>query len=425
LVVAAACLFGLGLPLGTADAQESQRAELRVTERQAVQRALEGSDLTRSWGASVTRARARAISEGAWPNPRLSYSHEQSYEEPDAVGEDFVLFEQTLPVSGRRGLRADAARARAEATGQEVTAKMAKTAAKVRTAYYEVLHLRERIAVRVTWLDGIRELEQILVQRVEAGESAAYDLERLRKETADIAADIEVDRAALAERRAQLRGMLFLSARDGEVTPTGQLMPSEIPSDASLREAVEGRPEVAAAESRVEAARHANRAASRWWVPEPTVSAGYRGASVAGEHYPGFVAGVSLTVPLFYQNGGERLAAGAELERARSQREILRRKYRARVQGLAARTRRLQEAAKTYRADGLARSKRLVEVAREAYDAGEIGILELIDAHRGLVDTRLRVLELARSARQAEIELRRNLGQASPDVERPTEQRDE
>jgi cobalt-zinc-cadmium efflux system outer membrane protein len=412
----------LGAGAGEARAQNADGDELRITEKQAVQRALEHTDRTRAWSASVTEARAEAIREGAWPNPTVSYTHEQSYEEPDAVGEDFVVLEQALPLSGRRGLRADAARASADARRHEVTARMAKTAADVRTAYYDVLYLRERIALRVQLLEDMRQLEALVVRRVEAGESAAYDLERLRKEIADAEADVGVDRATLDRERARLRGVLYLSDKDGDIVPTGSLMPGELPSDEALLGAVSQRPEVAAATSRVEAAEYAERAASRWWVPEPTLSAGYRGASVAGDHFPGFLAGVSLTLPLFDQSGGERLAARAQMERAKSRRRLLQRKYEAQVTGLADQVRRLEAAATTYRKEGLERSERVVEVARSAYDAGELGILDLVDAHRGLFDARLRALELARSARTHEIELRRNLGQPTVDVKRPKEQ---
>ncbi|MGM0556336.1 MAG: TolC family protein [Myxococcota bacterium] len=423
--IVGALFLSFGLCIHDAGAQEAERDDLRLTEKQAVQRALEQSDLTRAWGASVTEARARAVSEGAWPNPSVSYTHEQSYEQPDAVGEDFILIEQELPLSGERGLRSDAANADADARRHEVTAEMARAAAEARTVYYAVLHLRQRIEVRTAWLDDMREFENVLARRVDAGESSTYDLERLRQEMAEIAADIEFDRAALAKQQSTLRGILYLSDRDGTVVPTGELMPGEIPGNSALREAVDARPEVAAASSRVEAAEYSKRAASRWWVPGPTVTAGYRGASVAGEHYPGFVAGLSLSLPLFNQSGGERLAAQAKLERAKSRRALLRRKYAAEVIGLAEQTRRLRAAAATYRQQGLDRAERVVEVARSGYDAAEIGMLELLDAYRGLVDARLRALTLAKSAREHEIELRRNLGQPNPDVQRPSERSDE
>lgn len=413
LLVAAA--LGVIVAVWQPSPLQAQPSALEITEKQAVQRALEQTDLTREWGATVTEARASAISEGAWPNPTLSYSHEQSYEEPDAVGEDFVIVEQTLPISGRRGLRESAARQRAEATRHRVTAHMVEVASQVRRAYYAVLHRQRRIDARTRWLDEMKALESKLARRVEAGESAAYDLERVRSEAAGIVADIEVDRAELARSRAELRGLLYVSEKDGPVTPRDTLMPAGIPSDEALDQAVDARPEVAAAREHVEAARLTEKAASRWWVPEPTVRAGYRGATVADEHFPGFVAGISLSLPIFSQSGGERLAAQAALERTRSRYNHLRRRYRANVRGLAAQTRRLIAAAQTYRTDGVARSKRVVEVALVSYDAGEVGILELLDAYRGLVQAELRSLELANKARGHEIELRENLGR--PNVE--------
>jgi cobalt-zinc-cadmium efflux system outer membrane protein len=110
------------------------------------------------------------------------------------------------------------------------------------------------------------------------------------------------------------------------------------------------------------------------------------------------------------------------MERAKSRKHILRRRYEAQVTGLAEQVRRLEKVASTYREEGLQRAQRVVEVARSAYDAGELGVLDLVDAHRGLFDAGLRALELARSARTHEIELRRNLGQPTVDAKRPKEQ---
>jgi cobalt-zinc-cadmium efflux system outer membrane protein len=64
-----------------------------------------------------------------------------------------------------------------------------------------------------------------------------------------------------------------------------------------------------------------------------------------------------------------------------------------------------------YRAGLQAQGRQLEQIARAAYQEGEIGILELLDAYRVSLQSRLRSLDLASAARQAEIELERVVGE--------------
>jgi len=52
----------------------------------------------------------------------------------------------------------------------------------------------------------------------------------------------------------------------------------------------------------------------------------------------------------------------------------------------------------------------LERIAQTAYQEGELGILELLDAYRVHWQSSLRVLELIAASKQAEIELERAVG---------------
>ena len=56
-------------------------------------------------------------------------------------------------------------------------------------------------------------------------------------------------------------------------------------------------------------------------------------------------------------------------------------------------------------------TQRLADIAQLAYQEGELGILELLDAYRVGLFSRLRSVELLGAARKAEIELDRAAGQ--------------
>jgi hypothetical protein len=58
-------------------------------------------------------------------------------------------------------------------------------------------------------------------------------------------------------------------------------------------------------------------------------------------------------------------------------------------------------AAESFRTKGMAETDDLVRIARAAYEGGELGILELLDALRTQREARLRILELTGAARRA------------------------
>jgi outer membrane protein TolC len=64
-----------------------------------------------------------------------------------------------------------------------------------------------------------------------------------------------------------------------------------------------------------------------------------------------------------------------------------------------------REVADRYRATAVNSADQIERIAQVSYDAGERGILELLDAHRTVSSARLRQAALDASVRQAEIEL--------------------
>ena len=64
-----------------------------------------------------------------------------------------------------------------------------------------------------------------------------------------------------------------------------------------------------------------------------------------------------------------------------------------------------------YRDRSLDRAIELMTIASTAYEEGEYGILELLDAHRTRLDAELRWLELLASARRAAVRLDEAIGE--------------
>ena len=67
--------------------------------------------------------------------------------------------------------------------------------------------------------------------------------------------------------------------------------------------------------------------------------------------------------------------------------------------------------AAAYQDHAVTQTEDLVKIARAAYEGGEAGILELLDALRIELDVQLRLLDLSATARRSALELERLVGE--------------
>ena len=124
----------------------------------------------------------------------------------------------------------------------------------------------------------------------------------------------------------------------------------------------------------------------------------------------GYLATVSLSLPIFSRGRAERKRGEAQLARAHAQRAVLERSINADTEAaatlLASRIERLETHDKTR----LPLAAELVRKTGVAYAGGEASALELRDAYEKSADAQLRAVELRYEARLAELELWRARG---------------
>jgi cobalt-zinc-cadmium efflux system outer membrane protein len=184
-------------------------------------------------------------------------------------------------------------------------------------------------------------------------------------------------------------------------TPTRTPLPA---IEALVQRASAERGELLALQQEAESARFAARAAARRAIPEPELVAGTKSSNFAGSDI-GSVFSIHATVPLFDRGSPERAMAQARLTQAETRAAAFRITLAAQIAGLRATVVERREAADRYRATSLTTATQLERIAQVSYDAGERGILELLDAYRGGAATRTRQATLDAAVRQAEIEL--------------------
>jgi cobalt-zinc-cadmium efflux system outer membrane protein len=110
-------------------------------------------------------------------------------------------------------------------------------------------------------------------------------------------------------------------------------------------------------------------------------------------------------VPLFDNGRPERAAAQARAAQVRAEADVLRLTLRTQIEAWRTAALERRAIADRYRAAAGGRAEEIERIAQVSYEAGERGILELLDAYRTGADARVRQAMLDAAVREAEIEL--------------------
>jgi cobalt-zinc-cadmium efflux system outer membrane protein len=375
---------------------------LPVTEADALARLSPASPRVRAIRAGIDVARADVLAAGRWPNPRVTFDREAVA----GVTENMAMVSQALPISGRRGFEVQAASALVDASSSRADEALRRARADLRLAFAQLVAAQIREREFAAARDRLRALVDVVAKREAAGDAAGFDRLRAEREVVDI----DTDRAGAATDRARAQANLtgfFVDPVEPSkiVAVETSTTPVPVPPvDALVEQAESIRGELLALRREIDAAHLARRAADRRRVPEPEVVAGTK-SSTAGGGDIGSVITVHASLPLFDRNRPERALAEARARQAEARVDAFRIALRAEVAALRAAVIERRETADRYRTAAVNGAGQIERIAQVSYDAGERGILELLDAYRTGASARVRQAALDAAVRQAEIEL--------------------
>ncbi len=375
---------------------------LILTESDALARLSTNSPRVRAIRSGVDLARVDVLAATRWPNPRVNVTRESVV----GVTEWLALVSQPLPITGQRGLEEQGAAALVLASSSRADDEVRRLQTDLRLAFADLVAAQTRERELTTTVERLRELTDVLANREAAGDAAGFDRLRAERELLDV----ETDRSVAATDRVRAQAMLasfFDSMPDpSRIIAVGRsISPAPLPPLEVLLESAESaRGELVALQHELEAAEFAARGAGRRPVPEPEIVAGIKSSSVGGRDFGG-VIGVQLTLPLFDRAGPEKARAVARDAQARARLDALRLVLRGQIAALRAAAVERRGAAERYRAQAIASADLIERIAQVSYDAGERGILELLDAYRIGSSARVRQAALDATVRQTEIEL--------------------
>ena len=356
--------------------------------------------------ANINVALADRTQAGLLPNPEFSYSRfvtvtgdNDAANDPD----EFGLSELCCSASGAAIRTAEL---EITATQAEVFAEYADLVIEARRLFATLLVREEMARVLAESLTHFERVERLVQGRFEEGDVSEYDLERIRVEVATFRSQLVGARAELADASGELASLL---ASPGWLPmATGALKPLDVRFDyaelaASMQQV---HPRIQAARNREFAARSGIILARKERLPRPQLETGWWNAQAPVPNTAGALfVGISVPTPLFDRGQGTIARAQAEATRAAYERQTATDETQAQLQSALAVLSRLRQTLNIYEQQIRGRLPRLREMAEEGYEAGEIQIIELLDAINVYVEPQLTYLELLEAVMHAEIDV--------------------
>jgi cobalt-zinc-cadmium efflux system outer membrane protein len=375
-------------------------ASATVSLEQALQAARNNLDVALARNA-LAAARADIVSANRAPLPVLTTKLSQM-DLQNGIGEGNFMTEKRVDKSigldwtwergNKRELRTLTAERAATAAQADLDEIRTQQLLGVQAGFYNLLAAQERLT-QVTQIE--RSAAQLAItaqKRVQAGDLAAQDAARTEIEAQRARSDVQ-----LAELDRQ-RAALMLWQFTGLPTPPEQLqaqtdwpaLTGDMPMTNSLDALVDARPDVRAAQARVQAAQAALDGSTALRRSDITWGASY-------DHYPGTSTALielRMQMPLQwgYSYQGEIARANAQLAQAQDGLERTRRQARAELQRLQQEALNTAQRARAYEVDILPRARKVAEGAELAYSKGAMSLTDLLDARRTLRATLLDAL---------------------------------
>ena len=362
----------------------------------------------------------------AWRGALARYPQEKALDDPSAgytfaprsIGADDVRFgevisvTQRFPFPGKRGLRGLVALAEAKAAHHNYEATRLNLALMASTLFDDFYVVVRSLEVNAEHIALVEDLKRSAEARYAAGRASMQDPLQAEVELAHL----EHQRIVLRTQRsvvvAQINGLLHRRPESMLPPPPTNLptpaMPERTTSELQ-KEALRKRPELQAAEARIEGAESALSLAKREYYPDFTVGGTYNSMWRQPEHQ--FMVGLSINLPI--QLGRRRGAAEearAGLHRSRSEYETRIDEIRVSVEQARVRATEATHVVKLFQDRLIPAARDQLVAARSGFESGQNTFFALIEGEKTLRTVELEFQVALAEAYRRVAELERELG---------------
>ncbi len=351
----------------------------------------------------------RVRQANAFPNPTVAVTHEPLSRDGQDYSETYVTLSQRFELPARRSARAAAANGVLEAAEARLRADSARLGFRVKQAFVEAAMAEDRLDVTERVAEVFRRGARSAAVRESEGDISLYELHRLIVERTRYENRVAEARLAVSASRRALAVQILPEAEDAEVAPRDPLgvLPPEPTLDGVLGRVMSRRQEVAAARADVEAARAGVRLARAERIPDITAIGGSKRQS---DGFRGFFLGLSIPLALFDRGAGAVDATQAQARSAEDRLALTSRQVVNDLRGAIESYRSLRGRSGLLEGNVLDEDPDLLQIAQVAYDAGEMDLVQLLDAAEALWGTRIDQARLKADLWTAYYDLERAVG---------------
>ncbi|NOT10030.1 MAG: TolC family protein [Gemmatimonadales bacterium] len=344
----------------------------------------------------------------------------------DPLGMNQVQVMQMVPIAGQLGLSGRAAAAQAGAARARAADLRWELRARAAMSFYEIYQLDRTIEVSAETRELLRDITTTARTMYSVGQGRQADVLRAQVEIDRMSEEIARMRAMREAAAARLNALLDRPTETPVLTPALPRFPRELAGADSLeRQALAGRPMLAAGALEVDAAAAAQQRARREIWPDLQLGAVYGQRPMAGRTDRMVSLMLGFSVPIWAGRRQLQMRAETEAMRLSADAELraMQADTRGRLGELTAAVRRSRSLRELYVTTILPQAEATVSSALAAYQAGEVDLPMLLDARMTVNRYRQQLIQLDAEEGSALAELEMLLGQRlfDPELSEPSQ----
>ena len=326
-----------------------------------------------------------------------------------------VKLSQEIPLGGKWRQRKEIATAGLERTTRDVQNAQRELVKEVKETFYRILFLEAKRAFADQALELAQQLLHLAEERYRVGESAQLDVNLARVE----GQNVQRQRLEVLSQLTQTRAMLNrLLARPPEapLTVSGTLDASAPPLDVEplRQQALQQRPDLRSRDAAVEAATGEVALAKAQRIPDVEVAFIFEREETGVDIKQTFGGGLAVPLPLWNRNAGGIAAAQARTRVAELERAALQQVVTTEVANTVTELQRLRTSLQLFHETILPQSRENLSLLRQAFSAGEVGIVPLVTEQRAFIAISNEYLETRFAYRTTLVALESILGGVTP-----------
>lgn len=322
---------------------------------------------------------------GLWPNPELSTGFEEiGWNAPGFKESEFSIeLSQEFDIFGQRTALKDVARSEIDAMKVKLQQNAFDLYLDVKSSFYKLAHAQEQVSLAKNSLELARSIVENINFKMERGAALQSEL---------LLAELETQKSELellqAKQNVDALEYNLIAMWDGE--KTGQYLKAEKEPDFELIQSkltklvndIESAQEVVLLKKDINILKAEREFAIREGKPNLTLSGGFKRLEV--DNSKSFLFGISLPLPFFNKNQGERMRISSEIQALEYEIEYAKLNARAKIQSSIVYLNQLIESHATLDSLLLPTSEKAYNTLKKAYEAGRVPYTQLLEAERAL-----------------------------------------